>query len=160
MKPLIFEAARIGKGTLCIMPKPDGYNLTEAVAHFHLLGINRIVSLLENHEIKRFGLEQESTLCERRGINFTHFPITDSQLPRDPKTFQLLVKGLHAELAQGANIAIHCRAGIGRTGILAACILRRDGYDPDTAIQMLSHARGFPMPETDSQYDFILDFEL
>lgn len=160
MKPLIFEAARVGNGTLCIMPKPDGYNLEEAIAHFRLLGINRVVSLLENHEIKRFGLEQEGALCDRHGIHFTHFPITDSQLPQDLKTFQLLVKGLHTELTQGSNVTIHCRAGIGRTGILAACILRRDGCEPEAAIQMLSHARGFPMPETERQYAFILDFEL
>lgn len=160
MKPLIFEAARIGNGTLCIMPKPDGYNLEEAIAYFRLLGINRVVSLLEDHEIRRFELAKEGILCDRNGIHFTHYPITDSQLPRDLQTFQLLVKGLHAELTQGNNITIHCRAGIGRTGILAACILRRDGYAPETAIQMLSQARGFPMPETNAQYDFILDFEL
>lgn len=160
MTPLIFEAARVGDGTLCIMPKPDGYNLEEAIAYFRLLGINRVVSLLETHEIKRFSLEKEGSLCERKGIAFTHFPITDSQLPQDLKTFQLLVKGLHAELTQGGNIAIHCRAGIGRTGMLAACILRRDGHDPDNAIQILSQARGFPIPETDQQHDFILDFEL
>lgn len=160
MKPLIFEAASVGTGTLCIMPKPDGKHLSAAITHFHRLGISRIVCLLESHEMKRFGLEQEGNICTQHGIGFTHFPITDSQLPLDLYTFRLLVKGLHAELTQGANITIHCRAGIGRTGVLAGCILRREGYAADAAIQMLSRARGFSMPETDEQYNFIVDFEL
>ncbi|WP_301014681.1 dual specificity protein phosphatase family protein [Thiothrix sp.] len=158
MKPLIFEVSPVGAGTLCIMPKPDGNYLPEAVAFFQQLGINRVVCLLEDSEMQQFGLEQEDELCQAAALDFTHFPIADSQNPTDEPAFRQLVAELHTELLAGANITIHCRAGIGRTGVLAGCILKRDGYDMETAIQMVSDARGFPIPETQEQYDFIADF--
>lgn len=158
MKPLIFETTNVGTGTLCIMPKPDGRYLPEAVAHFRLLGIDSVVSLLEADEIAKFGLSKEGELCAANHITFLHFPIANSQCPTDAAAFRQLVTTLYQQLQDGKRIAIHCRAGIGRTGVLAACILKQAGYDTASAVQLLSHARGFPVPETDAQYAFIQAF--
>ena len=158
MKPLLFEVTQVGTGTLCIMPKPDGNYLPQAITHFRLLGINNVVCLLETHELVEFKLTQEAELCANAELGFTHFPIPDSQIPADAAAFRHLVAELHTALCAGANITIHCRAGIGRTGIVAGAILLRDGHDLQTALAMLSHARGFPIPETQAQYDFLRDY--
>ena len=49
------------------------------------------------------------------------------------------------------NIAIHCYAGIGRTGLIAASILIKQGMDVDTALIKLSKTRGLRVPETIGQ---------
>lgn len=160
MKPYIFEVTRVGAGTLCIMPmpKPNGKRLPESIIFFQRLGIHKIVCLMEADEMHEYGLAQEAALCQQAGIGFVHFPIPDGQLPADVAAFRRLVDELHAELAAGTNMTIHCWAGIGRTGVLAGCILTQAGYAPDTAIQMLTLARGSPVPETMEQYDFIWGF--
>lgn len=140
------------------MPKPEGKHLAEAVSFFHYLGINTIVCLLETAEMVQHGLQQEGELCQQAGLDFVHFPISDSQTPADADAFRELVNGLHERLQAGQNVAIHCRAGIGRTGVLAGCILVKDGIAGDDAIQQVSSARGFPIPETEAQHDYILDF--
>ncbi|AWF81293.1 hypothetical protein BTJ40_10945 [Microbulbifer sp. A4B17] len=57
------------------------------------------------------------------------------------------------------DIAIHCRAGIGRKGITASCLLIKDNMSSQEAIDMVSATRGIPIPDTQEQYDFICDYE-
>ncbi|MDP2708210.1 MAG: hypothetical protein Q8O70_12020, partial [Burkholderiales bacterium] len=61
-------------------------------------------------------------------------------------------------LAEGKNLAIHCRQGIGRSALLAACLLIMTGVDPDTAFQRLSAARGCAVPETAEQREWVRKF--
>jgi protein-tyrosine phosphatase len=42
---------------------------------------------------------------------------------------------LDADLSSGKNVAVHCRQGIGRTGLVAACLLVTKGWNPETAEQ-------------------------
>jgi len=50
-----------------------------------------------------------------------------------------LVVDAALELAKaGKNVAIHCHAGLGRTGLFAACLARRQlGLDAEEAIQWI-----------------------
>jgi protein-tyrosine phosphatase len=50
---------------------------------------------------------------------------------------------------------VHCRQGIGRTGLIAACLLVAQGAAPDAAVHNLSAARGLPVPETAEQRRWI-----
>ena len=58
---------------------------------------------------------------------------------------------LRSELGAGKNVAVHCRQGIGRSGLVAASLLSLSGIDPATAFQQVSAARGLPVPETPEQ---------
>ncbi len=56
---------------------------------------------------------------------------------------------------RGRRIVLHCRQGIGRTGLMAACLLITRGRDPETAIKEISADRGLAVPETDEQRKWI-----
>jgi protein-tyrosine phosphatase len=58
-------------------------------------------------------------------------------------------------LSDGKNVVVHCRQGIGRSGLVAACLLVRKGMSPGAAVEMASAARGVPVPETSEQRDWI-----
>ena len=88
-------------------------------------------------------------------MNFLSFPIADRQVPESESRFTKALEQLEAELASGRNVVIHCRQGIGRAGLVAACLLLTKGLDPDTAIQRLCAARGTTVPETPEQRKWI-----
>lgn len=117
-----------------------------------------VVSLLDGDEITELQLGDEPQLCEARGIQFWWFPIADRGIPPSRQNVLELVEALAAELATGKDLLVHCRQGIGRAGLLAACLLVYSGLDPGEAIKRLSELRGCTIPETAEQQRWILDF--
>ncbi len=69
-----------------------------------------------------------------------------------------LVGALDRLLVEGHRIVIHCRGGIGRSGLLTASLLVSSGIEPEAAIRQVSDARGFSVPETAQQIQWVRDF--
>jgi len=159
MKPSIYQVETPFTGSLYVMPKPSGEWLTEDLAHFKNIGIDHIVSLLWQDEIRELSLENQPSLCSTIGVKFTNFPIVDRGLP-EIAGFTSMAKAVFAELSVGKSIAIHCRAGIGRTGMLACCLLKMAGIDNEEALELVSRARGVQVPDTILQRQFITDYQL
>lgn len=156
MNPSIFQLKQIGAGHLYVMPCPRPQVLAEDMAYYMNLGINTIVCLLEKPEMIVRGLALEEPLCREFNLRFEHFSIPDQSVPSHLAAFRRLVNNLDAELKQGRNLAIHCYAGIGRTGVLAGSLLIRDGMTAQAAIELMSKIRGRNMPQTQAQYDFLI----
>jgi protein-tyrosine phosphatase len=141
---------------LAIMPRPRGGEwLTDEIDGWKRLGVQTVVSLLEMHEVRDLDLADEPTVCQRANIQFVSFPIPDRGVPSNPVEFANLVAALEHQLRSGDSVAIHCRAGIGRSGLVGACVLSAFGIDPDSAFGMLSRARGVTVPDTDTQVAWV-----
>jgi protein-tyrosine phosphatase len=112
---------------------------------------------LEKAEEFEVGLSEEANTLKKVGIEFLSYPIEDRHLPQ-VNDFKKLIESIYLQLLNGVNIAVHCRAGIGRTGITSACILIKDGYESEIAMDMVAAARGTQIPDTQEQYDFICDY--
>jgi protein-tyrosine phosphatase len=117
-------------------------------------GIDTIVSLLEPAEAAKFNLKDEAEICAGFGITFLNHPIRDMHLP-DPDSFAAFTADLADRLIHGANIAVHCYASIGRSGMLTCSILGHFGFDAEMALQHVSAKRGVPVPDTPEQAAFI-----
>jgi protein-tyrosine phosphatase len=148
-----------GSECVLMMPRPPADRLREAVARLRDEGVVRIVSLLEREEMDILGLAEEPAACAAEGIEFDRFPIRDGAVPADAREFAAFTHRLYQYIIDGGRVAIHCKAGVGRTGILTACLLRHGGWDGLTAIAAVSAARCFTAPETDAQCDFILRYD-
>jgi len=88
-------------------------------------------------------------------LKFLSFPIPDRQVPDSDAGFTKALDQLNSELASGSNVVLHCRQGVGRTGLVAACLLLTKGLDAETAVSRLTAARGVPIPETPEQRQWI-----
>lgn len=155
--PEIYEVITIGAGLLYAAPKPNSAQLKENMDFFNQHEIHVIVSHLEKNEASELGLDEESVYANKAGIEFVAYPIKDGGLP-DSKRYKAFIEMLYLKLQSGLNMVIHCKAGIGRTGVTAACLLIHDGFNAHTAMDIVTAARGIQIPQTQEQYDFICGY--
>jgi protein-tyrosine phosphatase len=146
-------------GRLAIMPRPRGGDwLEDEIQSWRQAGVDVVVSLLTPDEIADLTLADEPRWSRISGIQFFSFPITDRGVPSSREAFLDFVTKLAEQLANGKNLAVHCRQGIGRAALVAICLLISSGIDPKTAIQGVGAARGCMVPETLEQRRWISDF--
>jgi protein-tyrosine phosphatase len=152
MIPDLFWIAGPWSGRLAIATRPRGDDwLEDEVSGWRRAGIHVVVSLLESDEAGQLGLSEESRVAEAHGIRFISFPIPDRGVPASVPATIALMASIAGALEEGKNVAIHCRQGIGRSGLIAAGILATSGANPDDAIKAVSSARGLAVPETSEQ---------
>ena len=118
-------------------------------------GVNRVFSLLTGEEERDLEISREAAEACAHGMKFLSYPISDRQVPDSERNLAKALEKLEGELADGRNVVLHCRQGIGRTGLVAACLLVTKGVDPATAVRRLSAARGVSVPETPEQLHWI-----
>lgn len=136
------------------MPKPSGEWLDDDIRAYRLLGIDKLVCLLAPEEILEFGLSDERIRCGQHGIGFVGYPIVDRALPADTG-FTDLVRRVHDDIVGGLSVSVHCRVGIGRSGMLAGCVLKEFGFSTEEAISHISAARGTAIPDTEEQLNYV-----
>jgi hypothetical protein len=147
-------------GRLAIMPRPRaGDWLEDEIAGWKEAGIDTVVSLLEREEIAELGLGPEAELCGAKSMEFVSFPIPDRGVPASPRDARVVIGLLCTSLTAGKAVAVHCRAGIGRSALVAACVLTRSGYDASDALTMIADSRGVSVPDTDGQRDRVMSFQ-
>ena len=146
-------------GRLAIVPRPRaGDWLVDEIAGWQAEGIDLVVSLLEPEEVADLGLHDEAGLCNSYTMEFISFPIPDRGVPPSWPAASALARLLASKVTQGKTIAIHCRAGIGRSSVIAACALVCLGTAPDRAFEMIARARGVEMPDTEEQQAWVWAF--
>lgn len=156
MRPVIYPVAGLGAGQLSIMARPSGGpDLERALRRIKHQGVDHVVSLLEPEEAEGLWLGDEGAVCGSLGLRFTSFPITDFDVPVYRDAVLELVGNLYFEIANGAHVVAHCRAGIGRSGLIACALLVRDGMTPGAAMHDASFARGVPVPQTGEQVAWV-----
>ena len=157
MKPSLYKIDTPTTGMLFQMPKPSGEWLRDDLRHFQLSGMEHIVSMLEPEEALELGLSNEQSICLDIGLDFTLISVPDREIP-DLNSFKPVVAELAEKLKTGQSLGIHCRAGIGRSGLLNCCILKSLGLETGEAIRRVSEARGLMVPDTQIQIEFIEAF--
>src|SRR5215470_19441079 len=159
MRPDVFWIHVPLVGRLAIMPRPRaGEWLDDKIIGWQTEGIDTVVSLLEHAEISDLGLEREAELSREHGIEFISFPIPDRGLPASLRDATALAETVALQVGKGKAVAIHCRAGIGRSSLIAAGVLICSGLRADNALQLISIARGIDVPDTDAQRDWVIAF--
>lgn len=147
-------------GRLAISSRPRGGDwLDDEVRAWRQAGLDMIVSLLTQDEVVALNLEQEAQLCRKHGMQFLTFPIIDRSVPASRHAALDFVRELENTLTAGKSLLIHCRQGIGRSALVAACLLISSGMETESAFQKISAVRGVAVPETPEQRRWVANFE-
>lgn len=139
-------------GRLFIGPLPADENVVRDIA---AKGIDTILTLATAEELVELGGAGLRDAFLSQCLNWTHFPIKDFDIPsaEDTKAWESIETLLVERLKQGGQIVIHCRAGFGRSGMLAARLLIACGCNPDIAVATVRAARPGAI-ETPAQLDW------
>lgn len=159
MKPDIYWIPGPWAGKLAVLGRPrPGDWLNDEVEGWREAGVQVVVSLLCEEEAFELGLRDEAYLVNRNGLRFISFPIEDYGVPSSADALRELIAELGGLLDQGQSIGLHCRAGVGRSSLVAACLLVNRGQDAEVSFQRISSSRGVPVPDTIDQRKWVSDF--
>jgi protein-tyrosine phosphatase len=152
MKAEVYPIPDAPSSRLVIMPRPRaGDWLPDETQSWRRSGLDVIVSLLQDDEVAELGLEQEEAACREVGLHFVRFPVPDRGVPASRQELSRLVESLTEELRQGHGVGIHCRIGVGRSALVAVCVLRALGLSLDSAWEAVQRSRGLSVPDTPQQ---------
>jgi protein-tyrosine phosphatase len=144
------------RGKVALAARPRGGDwLADELAGWKRAGVHLVVSLLTPEEERDLDLRNEANEAGQFGLEFASIPIPDRQVPRSDKELGVALDNISKALFAGRNVLIHCRQGVGRTGLVAACLLVKNGMSPGSAVDAVSVARGVAVPETEEQRDWI-----
>jgi ADP-ribosyl-[dinitrogen reductase] hydrolase len=120
-------------------------------------GAAAVLTLVRPRELERLGVADLGDAVRQRGMEWHHLPIHDMDTPRAAfeAAWQNVGAKLRDRLRGGDDILIHCRAGLGRAGTIAARLLVELGTDPETAVTAVRSVRPGAI-ETDPQYSHVL----
>jgi len=157
IKPDVYWIEGPGRGKLAILARPRGGDwLTDEVEGWKTAGVDVVVSVLTSGEESELGLTSEAEIVKRAGLTYINFPIADYSVPPSKIPIQQLAAELNDQLSRGARIGVHCRQGIGRSSLVAACVLVTSGESPQSAFEHIERARGRSVPDTAEQKDWVI----
>jgi len=97
-------------------------------------------------------------------VTCLRLPVRDFGVP-SREEMERIQGALQSALADGHTIYVHCYGGVGRTGTVVGCYLRRQGFDGPAALAEIARLRrdlpngSQPSPETEAQRQMIEDWE-
>ncbi len=103
--------------------------------------VGTIVVLLPSHELH--DLYGDVDLLEeyrQHQLQVIHFPLENFSVPDKIELFDSLMDQL-LDILQEQNVLVHCMAGCGRTGMIAAGVLVRGGSSATEAIEQVRYIR-------------------
>jgi protein-tyrosine phosphatase len=159
IKPDVYWLAGPWPGRLAILARPRGEDwLQDEIVGWKEAGIDVVVSLLSKNEEAELGLSDEGEFVQRSGLTFINFPIPDYSVPPSKQATRQLVAELKERLSLGSRVGIHCRQGIGRSSLVAACVLVTAGESAGNVFDQIGTARRAKVPDTAEQKDWVTSF--
>ena len=136
-----------------LSPFPRGPDPVTALQTLRAWPTTALVSLVEAWELSLLGVEDLGDQAREAGFDWLHLPIIDMSAPdrRFTDAWPTVGPRLHARLDAGEHIVVHCRAGLGRTGTVAALLLIERGMPVDAAIQRVRGARPGAIEATEQE---------
>ena len=132
-----------GKKGASVMGDDWDRDLFTDIAAIKAWGATLVISLIENHEFDSLSIQGLPTELKNSELQWLHLPIKDVSVPNAQfeKQWSESVASIYRCLDQGEKVLVHCRGGLGRTGLIVARLLMAYGASADEAIKQVRAAR-------------------
>ncbi len=125
----------------------------DPVATIERLGVDTVVCLSQQHELVERYPEYIEWLANAGDHAIWH-PIPDLHAPTVDEA-EHLVDEILRRLDLGHKVLVHCGAGIGRAGTIAAAVLIRRNVPLEQALDTVAHCRPMGGPEAGAQTELL-----
>jgi ADP-ribosyl-[dinitrogen reductase] hydrolase len=120
-------------------------------------GVECFMDLTEPRELKAYDAELPFS------VEYLRKPIRDHGIPAQRAHMIEILDCIQDAVESGRCVYVHCRAGIGRTGMVIGCLLAERGLQGEAALDELNRLwqqsersqNWGSVPETDQQVDFV-----
>ena len=145
------------KGQLLLTAMPGSVTPLQAtLSDLETAGASCLLCLNGDTELKMRSPEYHAAIhAKSLPLQHLSFPIVDFGTPSNHEGYLAMIRGLAERIRNGEVIAVHCAAGIGRTGLTAASLLMALGLSRDEAIARVGAAGSHA--EDPSQVAFLKD---
>lgn len=133
-------------GTLWLSSMPGRWEpWSEFMAEADRVDLAWTLCLTEPGEITRVSPDYRAAL-DMGGMpgGWCNVPVRDFSVPEDAADLRAAVEEAAARLRSGESVLLHCAAGIGRTGMTAACLLKQLGLSTSEALSRVRVAGSNP----------------
>jgi atypical dual specificity phosphatase len=135
----------IDKPLLAALAWPDS---PEGLVWLRNHGIELLISLTEDPPRRDW--------IDDAGLLVFHVPVPDMHAPTQDQLDRCL-SAIHRAHERNMGVAVHCGAGMGRTGVILACYLVAKGLSANRAMARVRELRPGSI-ETDEQADSVVEF--
>ena len=129
--PLFTLAIDNSEATIILTPCPGtkDADLATSLNEIKEAGAEAILTFMTQAELDKNGLSDIGESIKDKGMSWFHLPIIDDEAPEAPFSSAWKTAGpaVHCLIEQGKSIAVHCKGGSGRTGLISAQILLERG---------------------------------
>ena len=130
---------------------------SEVLEAYKRASVDTVVMLTPDEEVQRVTGRSLRNIYQQMGYAVIYVPVEDFSIP-EPGQFEKAIPQALAAGRVGKTVAVHCHAGLGRSGIFAACLAKVVfGFSGDAAFAWV---RKFipEAVETQTQYQYVIDF--
>ena len=132
-------------GRLIFTPCPGtkDSSIDSALNTLQQAGADAVLTLMPYAELAHNAASDLPALCAAQGLLWLHLPVADEHVPQADfdAAWPAVMVQIAGLLAADKAIAIHCKGGSGRTGLIAARILVELGIERSEAVSLVQTLR-------------------
>lgn len=144
---------------LTILPGRKDYSRStdEDLSYLKSQEIKNVVPLITDDELHDFGVEDLMEKYAEFGIDVKRMPVKDQMASSNEEMSELL-NWIKSKLDLDQKVMIHCVGGLGRSGMVAASLIKSLGKSAYNAITDVRASRSPRAVESKDQEDFVKQY--
>lgn len=96
---------------------------------------------MDGRPLPPYGVAEERGWCERFGLHFQHVGCVEAEVT-PAEDLVAALEAIDREIGLGRAVFVHCRAGVGRTGVVTGAWLIASGSTGDDAARLHERVLG------------------